>query len=261
MKRLHAQPSDSFTVSELCGLFGKSKQAYYKHDCDKDLHRMALEEFAVQYIREVKSKDPGIGGMKVWAMYCRQFGERERIGRDCFCDIFDRYGFKIRRRRRVRTTDSQHNNPVYPNIVKGIIPLRFGEIIVVDITYIPLTDENSERRFCYVSLVLDSYSKMVLGWSVGMTLEAKYPQEALTQALTTLTAYGVDLSKTIHHSDRGVQESLSLCSAAFGPRLQSTPHRNRTRLDNPIQIKSQPTLDKPTNRVNLFQERTVPQEI
>lgn len=166
---------------------------------------MALEEFAVQYIREVKDKDPGIGGMKVWAMYCRTFGDRDRIGRDRFCDIFDRYGFKIRRRRRVRTTDSHHNNPTYPNIVREIIPTRFGEIIVGDITYIPLESSDGQRRFCYVSLLMDSYSKLVLGSSVGMTLETRYPMEALTAAIETLKSHGTDLSRTIHHSDRGVQ--------------------------------------------------------
>ena len=147
--------------------------------------------------------------MKVWAMYCRTFGERDRIGRDRFCDIFDRYGFKIRRRRRVRTTDSRHNNPTYPNIVKDVIPTRFGEIIVGDITYIPLESDESHRRFCYVSLLMDSYSKMILGSSVGMTLEARYPVEALTDAVDLLDARGVDLSKTIHHSDRGVQYTCS----------------------------------------------------
>ena len=166
---------------------------------------MALEEFAVQYIREVKAKDPGIGGMKVWAMYSRTFGESDRIGRDRFCDIFDRYGFKIRRRRRVRTTDSRHHNPTYPNIVKELIPMRFGEIIVGDITYIPLEGPEGQKRFCYVSLLMDSYSKMVLGSSVGMTLEARYPMEALTAAIETLKDKGIDLSQTIHHSDRGVQ--------------------------------------------------------
>ena len=209
MRRLHARRSEAFTVSELCGLFGKSKQAYYKHDCDIELRRMSLEEFAVQFIREVKAKDPGIGGMKVWAMYCRTFSDRDRIGRDRFCDIFDRYGFKIRRRRRVRTTDSRHNNPTYPNIVKEIIPTRFGEVIVGDITYIPLESNDGQRRFCYVSLLMDSYSKMVLGSSVGMTLEAKYPMEALSAAMKLLGLYEVDLSRTIHHSDRGVQYTCS----------------------------------------------------
>lgn len=209
MKRLHAHRSEDFTVAELCGLFGKSKQAYYKHDCNIDLRRMSLEEFTVQFIREVKGKDPGIGGMKVWAMYCRTFPDRDRIGRDRFCDIFDRYGFKIRRRRRTRTTDSRHTNPTYPNIVKEVIPTRFGEIIVGDITYIPLESTDGQRRFCYVSLLMDSYSKMILGSSVGMTLEAKYPMEALSEATKLLVAYGVDLSRTIHHSDRGVQYTCS----------------------------------------------------
>lgn len=134
MRRLHGQHSETYTVSELCGLFGKSKQPYYKHDSNIDLRRLALEEFAVQFIREIKAKDPGIGGMKVWQMYISRFGAKDRIGRDRFCDIFDRYGFKIRRRRRVRTTDSRHNNPTYPNIVKEVIPIRFGEVMVGDIT-------------------------------------------------------------------------------------------------------------------------------
>lgn len=185
------------------------------------MRRLALEEFAVQFISEVKSKDPGIGGMKVWGMYCRTFGERDRIGRDRFCDIFSRYGFKIRRRRRVRTTDSRHKNPTYPNIIKGVIPQRFGEIIVGDITYILLQSADGERRFCYVSLLMDSYSKMILGYSVGMTLEAKYPLEALLQAIAVLQSYKVDLSMTIHHSDRGfIFRRLSRRGRKAGLRMQ-----------------------------------------
>lgn len=205
MRRLHGQHSETYTVSELCGLFGKSKQPYYKHDSNIDLRRLALEEFAVQFIREIKAKDPGIGGMKVWQMYISRFGAKDRIGRDRFCDIFDRYGFKIRRRRRVRTTDSRHKNPTYPNIVKEVIPIRFGEVMVGDITYIPLSGADVERRFCYVSLLMDSYSKLTLGSSVGLTLEARYPMKALSEALVTLKERNVDLSQTIHHSDRGVQ--------------------------------------------------------
>lgn len=210
MKRLYAQCSETgYSVFELCGLFGKSKQAYYKHDADKDMRRMAMEEFAVQFIKDVKSKDPGIGGMKVWSIYYRTFSKDNRIGRDRFCDIYDRYGFKIRRRRRVRTTESRHNNPIYPNIVKELIPIRFGEIIVGYITYIPIESISEQRKFCYVSLLMDSYSKMILGCRVGMTLSSIYPLEALTEAIGSLKSYDVDLSKTIHHSDRGVQYSCA----------------------------------------------------
>lgn len=207
MRRLYAQSSGMYTMSELCGLFGKSKQAYYKHDEDAELRRAASEDFAIQYIREVRTKDPGIGGLKIWIMYRREFGGAASIGRDCFCDIFDRLGLKTRRRRRsVRTTDSSHGNPLYPNLVKTLIPLRFCELIVGDITYIPLTDSaTGERTFCYASLLLDSYSKALLGYSIGETLSSVYPIEALEMAMGVMVAHNVDLSLVIHHSDRGTQ--------------------------------------------------------
>jgi len=207
VRTLHAQRPGEYTVKELCGLLGVTKQAYYKHDPDVELRRAAQEEFALQYIRSVREIDPGIGGMKLWLMYCRDFGQEGRIGRDRFCAIIDRYGFKLRLHwRRPRTTDSRHSNPVYPNLVKGFIPTCLGQVIVSDITYIPLGESPSGGRvFCYVSLIMDSYSKFVLGYSVGLTLEAKYPLEALQQAIAVLVGFGVDLSQTIHHSDRGVQ--------------------------------------------------------
>lgn len=207
MKRLYAHSSGRYTMSELCGLFGKSKQAYYKHDEDVELRQMALEDFAIQYMRQVRVKDPGIGGLKIWIMYRREFGEDASIGRDRFCEIFDRIGLKTRRRKRsIRTTDSNHGNPLYPNLVKAIIPLRFCELIVGDITYVPMIDSvTGERTFCYASLLLDSYSKVLLGYSVGETLSAVYPIEALEMAIEVMVCYNVDLSQTIHHSDRGTQ--------------------------------------------------------
>lgn len=92
MNELHAKRSSKYTVEELCGLFGKSKQAYYKHDRDADLRRLSQEEFASQFIRDVRGKDPGIGGVKIWIMYCNEFGVSDRIGRDRFLDIFERLG-------------------------------------------------------------------------------------------------------------------------------------------------------------------------
>lgn len=207
MKRLYARHSGIYTVSELCGLFGKSKQAYYKHDADTYMRRVTMEELAVRYIEEVRRKDPGIGGLKIWIMYIREFGNESAIGRDRFCEIFDRYGYKLRRRKRTpRTTDSTHGNPTYPNLIKPLIPTRIGEVIVSDITYISLIDSvNRERTFCYASLVLDSYTKILLGYSVGPTLETVYPLEALYMSIDVLLAHGVNLSSTIHHSDRGTQ--------------------------------------------------------
>ena len=236
MRRLYARYSGTCTVSELCGLFGKSKQAYYKHDADVELRRLAMEELAVRYIREVREKDRGIGGLKIWIMYIREFGAASAIGRDRFCDIFDRYGYKLRRRRRIpRTTDSTHGNPTYPNLIKALIPTRLGELIVSDITYIPLIDvDTGARTFCYASLVLDSYSKILLGYSVGPTLETIYPLEALYMAMEVLEGHGVDLSSTIHHSDRGTQyTSADYIEALHQYRIHVSMTESGNPKDNP----------------------------
>lgn len=171
------------------------------------MRRLAMEGLTVRYIEEVWGKDRGIGGLKIWIMYIKEFGTASAIGRDRFCEIFDRYGYKLRRRRRTtRTTDSAHGNPTYPNLIKALIPTRIGEVIVSDITYIPMIDPlTGGRTFCYASLVLDSYTKILLGYSIGPTLATAYPLEALYMAVGVLVLHKVDLSETIHHSDRGVQ--------------------------------------------------------
>lgn len=169
------------------------------------MRRLTMEELTVRYIEEVRRKDRGIGGLKIWIMYIREFGTASAIGRDRFCEIFDRYGYKLRRRT-IQTTDSTHGNPTYPNLIKALIPTRMGEVIVSDITYIPLIDSiTGDRTFCYASLVLDSYTKILLGYSIGPTLATAYPLEALYMAIDVLVLHEVDLSATIHHSDRGTQ--------------------------------------------------------
>ncbi|MBQ5507847.1 MAG: IS3 family transposase, partial [Prevotella sp.] len=110
-----------------------------------------------------------------------------------------------KKRRRAKTTDSEHNLPLYPNLVKELIPIRPNQLWVSDITYmvIYLNAETGDYDFCYLSLVTDYYTKEIIGWCVGETLEAKFAIEALDMALKRLGSNPVhDL---IHHSDRGVQ--------------------------------------------------------
>ena len=189
----------------MCRLLGVSKQAYYKH-VDKVLSRLAEESFVVEFVKEVRRRDPGIGGNKLWLMYRTRFGEERSVGYNRFYDIIERYGLKVRKRkRRAATTDSRHGLPCYPNLVKCLIPCRPCQLMVSDITYIPLwkTSLKDDFTFCYLSLVTDYYTKEIIGYNVGDTLEAKYPQAALEMALKHYR--GKDLSQLIHHSDRGVQ--------------------------------------------------------
>jgi transposase InsO family protein len=181
-----------------------TKQAYYKYDERPVLLKVAQEEFVLQYIRDVREKDPGIGGMKLWHMYQKAFGVNQPVGRDRFEDIVDRYGLKVRAKaRKPRTTDSTHGLPVYPNIIKDFIPDGVNQLWVSDITYITVRPDEYGHVFCYLSLILDAYTEEIVGWSVGATLETAYPVEALRQVLKRVE--GSEDIQLVHHSDRGCQ--------------------------------------------------------
>ena len=195
----------AYPVTSQCKLLGVSTQAYYKHG-DTDLRKLAEEAFCVEYVKRIRQKDRGIGGGKLWQMYRKEFGDFHSVGYNRFYDIIEKYSLKVRKRkRRAKTTDSDHDLPLYPNLVKELIPLRPNQLWVSDITYmvIYLNAQTGEYDFCYLSLVTDYYTKEIIGWCVGETLEAKFAIEALEMALGRLGGRrDVDL---IHHSDRGVQ--------------------------------------------------------
>ncbi len=163
------------------------------------------EEIVCQFVRDIRKKDRGIGGKKLWYMLCKEPNVSLSIGRDRFYDILAANDLKIRRKhRRPKTTDSTHELRVYPNLVKSKIADGPNQIWVSDITYITLYDRSDpdKYRFCYLSLILDSYSEEIAGWSIGPSLDRKYPLEALNMALGRV---GEVHSGLIHHSDRGVQ--------------------------------------------------------
>lgn len=188
-------------------MFGVSKQAYHKQNGESAARKAAQEAFALEFIHEIRKLDPGIGGMKLWYMYKREFPDIERVGRDRFEDIIHRYGLKVRNKmRKPRTTDSSHGLPLFPNLVYGFIPTCVNQLWVSDITYIPVWIDDVTYEFVYLSLIMDAYSHEIIGWSVGPTLETLYPAKALETAFSRLEAVDDEtVGKLIHHSDRGVQ--------------------------------------------------------
>ena len=200
MNNLHAKDPKRFTITGLCRLFGVSKQAYFKHDENSVLKKVAQEKFVVDYIHEVRETDRGIGGVKLWHMYKRKFGKEYAIGRDRFEDVVDRFNLKVRNRiRKPRTTDSTHGLPTYPNLIRDFIPTEPNQLWVSDITYITIWMSNTNYKFCYLSLILDAYTEEIVGWSLGPTLETIYPLQALQMALKRIAGKGsINL---IHHSD------------------------------------------------------------
>jgi transposase InsO family protein len=102
----------------------------------------------------------------------------------------------VRRRAFVVTTDSRHNLPVYPNLAGQMAPTAINQLWVADITYIRLRTE-----FVYLAVVLDAFSRRVIGWALGRTLEAELAVSALRMALLERKPP----PGLVHHSDRGVQ--------------------------------------------------------
>jgi len=188
------------------------------------LLKAAQEAFVIQYIHSIRKKDHGIGGMKLWYMYRKEFGDNHSVGRDRFENIVDKYGLKVRARlRKPKTTDSTHGLPVYPNIIKDFIPTSSNQLWVSDITYITIWVNEYAYVFCYLSLIMDAYSEEIVGWSIGDTLETTYPVEALRKALERIDRQ--NNIHLIHHSDRGCQyasqEYVSLLKQ-YGIRISMT---------------------------------------
>ena len=102
----------------------------------------------------------------------------------------------LRRRKFVVTTDSNHNRPVYPNLAPGMVVTGLNQLWVADITYIRL-----ETEFVYLAVLLDAYSRRVIGWALDRSLEDELTLSALRMALERRVA----APGLVHHSDRGVQ--------------------------------------------------------
>ena len=103
----------------------------------------------------------------------------------------------VRRRKFVVTTDSRHNLPVYPNLAAQMTPTAINQLWVADITYIRLRVE-----FVYLAVVLDAFSRRVIGWALGRTLEAELGDRCAAKWRCWSASHTPGL---VHHSDRGVQ--------------------------------------------------------
>jgi len=102
----------------------------------------------------------------------------------------------VRKRKFVVTTDSNHGRKVYPNLARHMVLTGVDQLWVADITYIRLQDE-----FVFVAVILDAYSRRVIGWALERTLEDELTLAALRMAL----ARRVVQPGLVHHSDRGSQ--------------------------------------------------------
>lgn len=187
-------------IEKLCGLFGKSRLAWYDRSRREEV-RTQEHILVLEMVRLVRSDLDEAGTPILYRMLKPKFDQVGiKLGRDGLHQLLLDHGLtiKARRRRYPQTTWSQHWLKKWPNLIKEIEVVRPMHIWVADITYLRLADDD----FCYLSLLTDSYSRLVVGWCLSLSLSHQAPLAALRMALER---YPLTAQELIHHSDRGVQ--------------------------------------------------------
>lgn len=177
----------------MCDLVGVSRAGYYR-----DLARKGPEEEEIEVraaIQEIFLEHKRRYGRRRITAELRRRGmlvNHKRVGRLMGEDNL----LALQRRAFVKTTDSEHDYEIYLNLATRVELKGINQVWVADLTYIRLRGE-----FVYLAVVLDRFSRSVVGWSLGRNLTAELPLTALQQAIKDRRPQ----PGLVHHSDRGVQ--------------------------------------------------------
>ena len=147
-----------YPVKSVCGVLGLARSSFYHQarEADESDLRAALLELAGQY--------PTYGYRRLTALLKRAGWtvNHKRVQR-----ILGEMGLqRPLKRRKKRTTDSQHDFPRYPNLVAEMKILRPDEVWVADITYVRLA-----RDFVYLAVIMDVFTRAVRGWQLSRSLD------------------------------------------------------------------------------------------
>jgi len=197
------------SVSGLCRKLKMTRQNYYARRQQRQ-RRQVDGDLVAGLVKRERRLQPRLGTRKLCHLLKEELKQAGvRIGRD---RVFE----ELRKRDLLlapipapypRTTQSYHNLPVFRNLVKEKVVQASNEVWVSDLSYLRAKD-----GYLYLALITDKYSRKIVGWHVGDTLEAVGCVGALERALRDLPAH----RKPIHHSDRGSQ----YCCHEYVNRLQ-----------------------------------------
>ena len=185
---------DDANIQRLCGLGGVSRAGYYRHFGP---HAPAREDADLRDLIQRAALANRHYGYRRIAQALRRQGlivNAKRVLRLMREDNL----LALRAKPFVpRTTMSDHGHPIRPNLVRRLKPTGLDQIWVADITYVRLAED-----FVYLAVVIDAFSRKVVGFALANHLEASLALQALDQALAARNPAPDSL---IHHSDRGVQ--------------------------------------------------------
>ena len=188
---------DEFPVTRMCQVLRVSSSGYYASRGRPLSQREQDNQGIVNQIKEIHTVSrETYGSPRVHAALVRQgiHCNKKRVER--LMRVHKIRG-KQRGRRRVKTTDSAHNLPVAPNLLRRQFQADTpNQKWVTDITYIP-----TDQGWLYLAAVVDLFSRRVVGWSMGSTMQGSLVKNALWMAIADRRPP----AGLLHHSDRGSQ--------------------------------------------------------
>jgi len=189
--RHQVQETPSVSMMRLCQISRLSRATFYRQPT-------ALEDDSAIEVRdrlqELACENPSYGYRRLTAALKR---EGFRVNRKRVLRLMREDNLLcLRKKRFIATTDSSHGLPVYPNLPPTLNVTGLDRLWCADLTYIRLGAE-----FIYLAVILDVFSRRVIGWEVGRSLDAGLTLSALQKALAQRTVK----AGLVHHSDRGVQ--------------------------------------------------------
>ena len=195
-----------YPITTMCRLLDVSTSGYYAWRRRQPSRRAASDAALEARIREIHAASYGTYGVPRVHAELRDDGMA--VGRKRIARLMRRAGIAgVSRRKRIRTTIRNARARPAPDLVKRDFSVEEPDRLwVADITYIP-----TWAGFLYLAIVLDAFSRRVVGWAMATHLRAALVLEALDMALQQRRPEGV-----IHHSDQGSQYT----SIAFGQRCE-----------------------------------------
>lgn len=179
-------------------LFGVKRGAYYERWKRKGKALLAAD-IVIELVEELRREQPRAGTPQLYQTLKPEFKRRGiKMGRIALNTLLRQRGLLVKRkRRRPKTTLSDHKYLRFPNLIKDWQPTAPEQLWVADISYLHL-----RTGFAYLFLLSDAYSRKIMGWTISATLEAVNAVLVLKMAIGNRSYPGRNL---IHHSDQGSQ--------------------------------------------------------
>lgn len=190
----------AISIQMICQYFRYSRAAYYKSQ-EQSLQELDQKDTVLNLAHRERYLQPRLATDKVFRLLQPELAARSiKMGRDKFYELFRENGMLLEKKAGgTRTTNSDHAYRRYSNLLVNKEITAPNQVWVCDITYISVN-----ASWMYLCLIMDAYSRKIVGWCLHDTLEMEGCINALKQALKTLPA-GFDHKQLIHHSDHGVQ--------------------------------------------------------